>query len=110
MPLALVSPSGDRRFVLPDGATLVLGRETTCDLPILDRLGSWPALSQLTPAERVEYDAAAADYRARHGDCHAHRWTMSGSRMQHCGFCCPPPPLSREQIDSVRCAGGGAIS
>ncbi len=36
MPLALVSPSGDRRFVLPEGATLVLGRETTCELPILD--------------------------------------------------------------------------
>jgi adenylate cyclase len=36
MPLALVSPSGDRRFVLPEGSTLVLGRETTCDLPILD--------------------------------------------------------------------------
>lgn len=62
-----------------------------CGLPIVDRLGSWPAHSQLTPEERVEYDAAAADYRARHGDCHAHRWTMSGSRTQHCGFCCPPP-------------------
>ncbi len=36
MPLALVSPTGDRRFVLPEGSTLVLGRDTTCDLPILD--------------------------------------------------------------------------
>jgi adenylate cyclase len=36
MALALVSPSGDRRFVLPEGATLVLGRDTTSDLPILD--------------------------------------------------------------------------
>lgn len=36
MPLALVSPSGDRRFVLPDGATLVLGRDPSSDLPVLD--------------------------------------------------------------------------
>lgn len=72
-----------------------------CGFPIVDRLGSWPALSQLTPEERMEHDAADADYKARHGNCHAHRWTMSGSWMQHCGFCCPPPPLSREQIESV---------
>ncbi len=36
MPLALVSPSGDRRFALPEGSTLVLGREPTSDLPIFD--------------------------------------------------------------------------
>ncbi len=72
-----------------------------CGLPIVDRLGSWPALSQLTPEERVGYDAADTDYKARHANCRSHRWTMSGSRIQHCGFCCPPPPPSRDQIDSV---------
>lgn len=36
MPLALVSPSGDRRFALPEGSTLVLGREPTSDLPLFD--------------------------------------------------------------------------
>ncbi|MDQ6612239.1 MAG: FHA domain-containing protein [Gemmatimonadota bacterium] len=33
---SLVSPEGDRRFALPPGKKLILGRETTCDLPILD--------------------------------------------------------------------------
>ncbi len=36
MPLALVSPSGDRRFVLPEGTTLILGRDPGSDLPLLD--------------------------------------------------------------------------
>jgi len=36
MSLALVSPSGDRRFVLPEGNTLVLGRDPTSDLPLFD--------------------------------------------------------------------------
>ena len=33
---SLVSPEGDRRFGLPTGKKLILGRETTSDLPILD--------------------------------------------------------------------------
>jgi adenylate cyclase len=33
---SLLSPEGDRRFLLPVGKRLVLGRETTCDLPVLD--------------------------------------------------------------------------
>lgn len=36
MKFSLVSPEGDRRFLLPQGKRLVLGRETTCDLPVLD--------------------------------------------------------------------------
>ena len=33
---SLVSPEGDRRFMLPVGKKLTLGRDTTSDLPILD--------------------------------------------------------------------------
>ncbi len=49
MPLALVSPSGDRRFVLPESSALVLGRDTTCDLPILD-----PGVSRRHAEVRVD--------------------------------------------------------
>lgn len=63
MPLALVSPSGDRRFVLPMGATLVLGRETTCDLPILD-----PGVSRRHAEIRVSGDTVALqDLSSRNG-------------------------------------------
>lgn len=36
MRFVLVSRTGDRRFHLGDGAPLVVGRELTCELPILD--------------------------------------------------------------------------
>ena len=72
-----------------------------CGLPIIDGLGDRPPLLKLTEAERAEFDAADADYLARHGDCHSHRWSMSGSRTQHCGYCCPPPPLSRDQVEQI---------
>jgi adenylate cyclase len=36
MKWSLVAPEGDRRFLLPIGRKLVLGRDTTCDLPVLD--------------------------------------------------------------------------
>ena len=36
MPYVLVSTSGDRRFALERGVTLVAGRDIVCDLPILD--------------------------------------------------------------------------
>lgn len=26
---------------------------------------------------------------------------MSGSRTTHCGYCCPPPPLSEQQIADI---------
>lgn len=37
MPLVLLSPSGDRRFALPEQTALVLGREATCDVPLRDQ-------------------------------------------------------------------------
>ena len=51
---------------------------------------------------RHEHDSADADFRARHRDCRSHRWSMSGSRTAHCGICCPPPPLSQQQIEKIR--------
>ncbi len=36
MMFVLVSSTGDRRFTLKEGATLVAGRDIACDLPILD--------------------------------------------------------------------------
>lgn len=56
----------------------------------------------LTDDERVRYEAEDARYRASHGLCRAHRWSMEASLTTHCGRCCPPPPLSPAQIDRLR--------
>ncbi|MGN6330319.1 MAG: hypothetical protein ACTHOD_01550 [Motilibacteraceae bacterium] len=72
-----------------------------CGRPIIDGLGDWPPLMKLTEQEKREYDAAQADFAARHRDCRGHRWSMSGSRALHCGYCCPPPPLSERQLERL---------
>jgi hypothetical protein len=79
-----------------------------CGEPLLDGLGSWPPLMQLTSAEQGDHDRAEGLYRQRHGECRSHRWSISGHRATHCGYCCPPPPMSERQIDEVRrllCSG-----
>lgn len=73
-----------------------------CGEPLLDGLGNWPALLHMTPAQRRDYDDADASFRERHSGCRAHRWSMSGNRTAHCGYCCPPPPLSTLQIERIR--------
>lgn len=73
-----------------------------CGLPIIDDLGKRPPLLKMTDEERAEHEAAEADFKRRHPDCHASRWSMSGSRTTHCSFCCPPPPLSDKQIQAIR--------
>ena len=55
----------------------------------------------LAAPEREAYEAAEAEFRRRHADCHAIRWSVSGSRTAHCGFCCPPPPLSEQQLEAI---------
>lgn len=72
-----------------------------CGLAIIDGLGDRPGLMKMTEDERAEYEASEADFAVRHPDCRAARWSMSGSRTTHCSFCCPPPPLSEEQIESI---------
>lgn len=72
-----------------------------CARPIIDGLGDWPPLMKLTEREKPEYDAAQTDFAARHKDCRSHRWSMSGSRAMHCGYCCPPPPLSDRQMERL---------
>jgi hypothetical protein len=73
-----------------------------CGLPVIDNLGNWPGTMHLTDEQRVIYDADEALYRERHSNCEAHRWSMAGSRATHCGFCCPPLPLSPDQNESIQ--------
>jgi len=55
----------------------------------------------MTAQEREAHQAAEADFQHRHAECHAMRWSVAGSRTTHCGFCCPPPPLSEKQIEAI---------
>jgi hypothetical protein len=72
-----------------------------CGQPLLDGMGSWPPLLQLTPEQRAEYDREDAAFRERHAGCRAGRWSMSGHRTSHCSYCCPMPPLSDQQAEQV---------
>jgi hypothetical protein len=73
-----------------------------CGEPWLDGLGSWPPLLKMTPEQRADHDREEERYLARHGDCRAHRETVAGNRTWHCGYCCPSPPLSAEQVERLR--------
>jgi len=73
-----------------------------CRMPVIDNLGNWPGTMYLTDEQRVIYDADQERYREMHPDCDAHRWSMAGSRAMHCGYCCPPTPMSREQAESIQ--------
>lgn len=72
-----------------------------CGLPVIDHLGNWPFLAEQSERDMVDRAAADAAFAELHRDCHAHRWSMDGSRAMHCGLCCPPLPLSRGQIDTI---------
>lgn len=72
-----------------------------CGQPIIDGLSDWPPRMKLTDEEKREYEAAEDGFRSRHEGCRGVRWSMSGSRSLHCGYCCPPPPLSERQLDEI---------
>lgn len=72
-----------------------------CGLPVIDGLGSFPPLMQLSPEEQIEYDVAEDCYKQMHADCRSQRWSMQGSRTTHCGFCCPPIPFSESQLEAI---------
>lgn len=73
-----------------------------CGEPWLDGLGGWPPLLKMTPEQRADHDREEERYRARHGECRAHRETVEGNRTWHCGYCCPPPPPSAAQVERLR--------
>ncbi|MFJ6738884.1 hypothetical protein ACIQOU_08245 [Streptomyces sp. NPDC091279] len=66
-----------------------------------DELGSWPPLMKLSAAEKREYEEADQKFRERHADCRDARWAVSGSRVRHCCFCCPPPPMGPKQVEKL---------
>ena len=72
-----------------------------CGLPIVDGLGDRPPLSKMSDDERRRYDANEAEFQSRHPACRAHRWSIAGSHAEHCDLCCPPPPLSVNQIERI---------
>lgn len=75
-----------------------------CGELLLDGLlpGGWPPLLKMTPEQQADYDCEGAKWQERHGNCHAGRWSMQGSRTQHCSYCCPPPPMSQKQAEALR--------
>jgi hypothetical protein len=72
-----------------------------CGQPINDGLGAGVPPIKMTPEQRADYDAADAEYRARHADCRSHRWSVGNSRAQHCGYCCPPLPVDPGVLEEV---------
>ncbi|NEA55582.1 hypothetical protein G3I60_15850 [Streptomyces sp. SID13666] len=72
-----------------------------CGQPMQDGLGSWPPLMKLSESEKREYEEADRRFRQRHADCRDARWTISGSRVTHCCFCCPSPPMGPKQIEDL---------
>jgi hypothetical protein len=77
-----------------------------CGEPWLDGLGGWPPLLKMIPEQRADHDREEERYRARHGECRAHRETVEGNRTRHCGYCCPPPPPSVAQVERLRQLAG----
>jgi hypothetical protein len=56
---------------------------------------------KLSKSERREYEEADRTFRELHAECRDARWTISGSRVTHCCFCCPPPPMGPKQIEGL---------
>ncbi len=79
-----------------------------CGRPLDDGKGAWGGTMYMTAEMLAEYEAENALFRERHGDCQAMRWSLSGSRTTHCGACCPPLPLSPDQLTRLRSILAGA--
>jgi hypothetical protein len=73
-----------------------------CGLPVIDNLGSWSGTMYLTDEQRVIYDADQKRYREMNPNCNVHRRSIAGSRATHCGYCCPPILMSREQAERIQ--------
>nr|WP_134003116.1 hypothetical protein [Streptomyces sp. 846.5] len=72
-----------------------------CGEPMSDGLGNWWPTLKLSEPERREYEEAQQAFRERHSNCKGGRWSIDGSRVTHCGICCPPPPMSPKQIEKL---------
>ncbi|MFE5501329.1 hypothetical protein ACFQ73_02105 [Amycolatopsis japonica] len=72
-----------------------------CGLPASDGLGSRVPPLYMSAQEREDHAAADVEYQRRHGDCHAHRWSVEGSLVTHCGYCCPPLPIDPRRHDDI---------
>ncbi len=69
---------------------------------VLDGTGGWTSgAMHMDEQQRAANDAADADYRLRHADWHAVRWSMEGSSTFLCGHCCTSLPLSEAQSAAV---------
>ena len=69
-----------------------------CGQSIIDGLGEWPPLMQLDDQQKRDYEAAEAAFKSRHPDCHDSRWSMGGSRTNHCPFVSPRPAMTEGPI------------
>ena len=84
------------------------------------RVQGWSALSRLRPAHLgwarglarqgdFAPDASGAGrirseesrFRELHADCRSHRWGTANSATMHCGYCCPPPPMSPARFEKA---------
>ncbi|MEV6530486.1 hypothetical protein AB0M86_12950 [Streptomyces sp. NPDC051639] len=72
-----------------------------CGEPMQDGLGDWYPLMKLSESEKHEHEEADRRFRERHADCRSGRWSISGSRVTHCCFCCPPPPVGPKQMEKL---------
>jgi hypothetical protein len=71
-----------------------------CGVPVMGEVRSGWSLAWPTgdnPEALADEDA----FRNRHAACHSHRWSIEGFRGTHCGECCPPPPLSAQQVERL---------
>ncbi|MEZ0064313.1 hypothetical protein ABIA32_000291 [Streptacidiphilus sp. MAP12-20] len=72
-----------------------------CGEPVSDGLGNWWPTLKLSEPERLEYEEAQRAFRERHSECNSAQWGIDGSRVAHCCFCCPPPPIGPRQLERL---------
>ncbi|WP_129656301.1 hypothetical protein [Rothia halotolerans] len=58
--------------------------------------------AHFTDEQRERYEAEKKRFAQQHGRCGNERHSMSGSLTIHCRRCCPPPPLSPQQVEEIR--------
>ena len=71
-----------------------------CGVPVMGERRNERSLVSPTskdPEALADEDA----FQVRHATCHSHRWSVDGFRGMHCGQCCPPPPLSAQQVERL---------